>query len=133
MPENLETVVKEDGKEYEQALFNNGQWIFQNENLWKIYHKINEYGTALSDWDLKINFGIKTGFNEAFLLDEETKNRIIEENISAAEIIKPLFRGREIDKYFSKSSNSYIIGTFPALKLNINKYPSVVNLSLIHI
>lgn len=127
MPENLETVVKEEGKEYEQALFNNGQWIFQSENLWKIYHKINEYGTALSDWDLKINFGIKTGFNEAFLLDEETKDRLIKEDKSAEEIIKPLFRGREIDKYFSKSSNSYIIGTFPALKLDIKKYPSVEN------
>jgi adenine-specific DNA-methyltransferase len=127
MPENLETVVKEEGKEYEQALFNNGQWIFQSENLWKIYDKISEYGTALSEWDLKINFGIKTGFNEAFLLNEETKNRIIAENKSAEEVIKPLFRGREIDKYFSKSSNSYIIGTFPALKLDIKKYPSVEN------
>jgi adenine-specific DNA-methyltransferase len=127
MPENLESVVIEEGKEYEQALFNNGQWIFQSEDLWKIYHKINEYGTALSDWDLKINFGIKTGFNEAFLLDEETKNKIIAENKSAEEVIKPLFRGREIDKYFSKSSNSYIIGTFPALKLDIKKYPSVEN------
>lgn len=29
MPENLETVVKEEGKEYKQALFNNGQWIFK--------------------------------------------------------------------------------------------------------
>ena len=127
MPENLETVVKEEGKEYKQALFNNGQWIFQSENLWKIYHKINECGTALSNWDLKINFGIKTGFNEAFLINEETKDRLIKENKSAEEIIKPLFRGREIDKYFSNSSNSYIIGTFPALKLDIKKYPSVEN------
>jgi len=127
LPENLEKTVKEEGKEYEQVLFNGGQWIFQSENLWKIYQKISKYGKPLSEWDLKINFGIKTGFNEAFLLDEETKNKIIAEDNSAEEVIKPLFRGREIDKYFSKSLNSFIIGTFPSLKLDIEKYPSITN------
>lgn len=109
MPENLETVVKEEGKEYEQALFNNGQWIFQSENLWKIYHKINEYGTALSDWDLKINFGIKTGFNEAFLIDEATKNRLIKEGKNSGKIIKRLIRGREVEKYEANFQNTYLI------------------------
>jgi adenine-specific DNA-methyltransferase len=127
MPENLETVVNEEGKEYKQTLFNNGQWIFQSENLWKIYKKISEYGTALSDWDLEIYRGLLTGLNEAFLIDEETKDRLINEHKSAEKIIKPLFRGRETEKYFSKSSPSYIIATFPSLKLEIEKYPSIEN------
>lgn len=109
MPENLETVVKEKVKEYEQALFNNGQWIFQSENLWKIYHKINEYGTALSDWDLKISRGLLTGFNEAFLLDEETKNRLIKEDKNSEKIIKRLIRGREVEKYEANFQNTYLI------------------------
>lgn len=109
MPENLETVVKEEGKEYEQGLFNNGQWIFQSENLWKIYHKISEYGTALSDWDLKISRGLLTGFNEAFLLDEETKNRLIKEDKNSEKIIKRLIRGREVEKYEANFQNTYLI------------------------
>jgi len=127
IPENLETVVKEEGKEYEQVLFNNGQWIFQSENLWKIYHKISEFGTALSDWDLEIYRGLLTGLNEAFLIDEETKIRLIKEDKSAEKLIKPLFRGRETEKYFSKTSFSYIIATFPSLKLEIERYPSIEN------
>lgn len=125
MPENLETVVKEEGKEYEQALFNNEQWIFQSEDLWGIFNKISEHGTALSDWDLEIYRGLLTGLNEAFLIDEETKERLIKEDKSAKKLIKNLFRGREIEKYFSKSSPSYIITTFPSLKIEINKYPSI--------
>ena len=125
MPENLEIVVKEEGKQYEQSLFNNGQWIFQSENHWKIFNKISEHGTALSDWDLEIYRGLLTGLNEAFLIDEETKDRIINENKSAEKLIKPLFRGRETEKYFSKSSPSYIIATFPSLKIEIEKYPSI--------
>ncbi len=109
MPENLESVVNEEGKEYEQALFNNGQWIFQSENLWKIFNKINEYGTALSDWDLKINRGLLTGFNEAFLLDEENKNKLILEDKNSEKIIKRLIRGREVEKYEANFQNTFLI------------------------
>ena len=108
-PDNLEKVVKEFGKQYEQMLFNKGQWIFQSEDNWKIYEKISKHGTALSEWDLKINFGIKTGFNEAFLLDEETKDRLIKEDKSAAKIIKRLIRGREVEKYEATFQNTYLI------------------------
>ncbi len=127
MPENLENVIKQEGKEYEQMLFLFGAWIFQSEENWGIYNKITKHGKPLSEWDLKINFGIKTGFNEAFLIDEETKGLLIKEHKSADKIIKPLFRGRETEKYFSNSSNSYIIAAFPSLKLDIEKYPSIKN------
>lgn len=109
MPENLENVVNEFGKEYEQMLFTSGQWIFQSEDNWKIYDKINKFGTPLSEWDLKINFGIKTGFNEAFLLDEETKDRLIKEDKNAEKIIKRLIRGREVEKYEANFQNTYLI------------------------
>lgn len=123
MPENLEIVVKEEGKEYAQALFNKGQWIFQSENLWKIYDKISEHGTALSDWNLKINFGIKTALNEAFLIDEETKNRLIKEDKNSEKIIKRLIRGREVEKYEANFQNTYLI-FFPkgyTIKRNLPK------------
>ncbi|MDI9312612.1 MAG: Eco57I restriction-modification methylase domain-containing protein, partial [Limnohabitans sp.] len=109
MPNNLQTIVKEEGKEYEQALFNNQQWIFQSESLWKIYHKINEYGTALANWDLKINRGLLTGFNDAFLIDEATKDRLIREDKNSTKIIKRLIRGREVEKYEANFQNTYLI------------------------
>ncbi len=124
-PSDLSRIILEKGKQFSQEQFNATQWIFQSDEKWDIYKKINKYGTALSEWDIKINFGVKTGFNEAFLIDENTKNRLIEEDKRADEIIKPLFRGREIDKYYSKPSNSYLIGTYPSLKLNIEAYPSI--------
>lgn len=109
MPENLEKVISEEAKDYEQMLFSEEQWIFQSEKLWKIYHKISEKGTPLSEWDLKINFGIKTGYNEAFLIDEDTKNRLIKEDKSASKVIKKLIRGREVEKYEAHFQNTYLI------------------------
>ena len=127
LPKEMECTINLLGKKVEQTALNGTPWIFQSDALSKISDKISEHGTPLSEWDLKINFGIKTGINEAFLIDEETKKRIILEDDNAEKIIKPLFRGREINKFYSKSSNSFIIGTFPALKLDITNFPSIEN------
>ncbi len=109
MPDNLETIVKAEGRTFIQNQFINGQWIFQNEKERGIYDKINKYGKPLSEWDLKINRGLLTGFNEAFLIDEATKEKLIKEDKSAAKIIKPLIRGREVEKYEANFQNTYLI------------------------
>lgn len=126
-PLNLADSVMALGKKYNQSLFNGQQWIFQSEGFQAISKKIEEYGTPLSEWNIEISRGLLTGLNEAFIIDEEAKNKILEENINAESIIKPLFKGREIEKYFSVSSKSYIIATFPSLKLKIENYPSIKN------
>ncbi|TKZ34830.1 type II restriction endonuclease [Brachyspira catarrhinii] len=89
-----------------------------------IFNKISRH-KALKDWDIKINYGIKTGYNEAFIIDEETKDRLIKEDKNSAEIIKPLLRGRDIKRYSYDFNNLYLICTFPALKLNIDKYKAI--------
>jgi len=35
----------------------------------QIKTKIETLGVPLKNWDVKINYGIKTGFNEAFIID----------------------------------------------------------------
>ena len=79
----------------------------------------------LKDWNIQINSGIKTGFNEAFIIDEETKNKLIKEDKKSKEIIKPLLRGRDIKRYSYDFKNLYLICTFPALNLNISDYPEI--------
>jgi hypothetical protein len=53
----------------------------------------------LKEWDVKINFGIKTGFNKAFIIDIPTKERLCAEDPKSIEIIKPILRGRDIKRY----------------------------------
>jgi hypothetical protein len=66
-------------------------------------------GTPLKDWDVQIYRGILTGYNEAFIIDQKTKNRLIEASPKSAEIIRPILRGRDIHKYYCDSSNQWII------------------------
>ena len=89
--------------------------------------KIEKVGKPLKDWDINIYFGIKTGCNEAFIIDEAKREELIGQDSRYAEIIKPLLRGRDIERYQPQWAGLYLINTFPALNLNIDDYPAVKN------
>lgn len=71
--------------------------------------------------------GVLTGLTKAFLIDENTKKKIIEEDKNAQQVIHPVMRGRDIKPWESSEIECYLIGTFPALHLNIDDYPGVKN------
>lgn len=87
--------------------------------------KIESMGKPLKDWDIQINYGIKTGLNEAFVIDRATRDRLIAEDPKSTEIIKPMLRGRDVKRYGYEFSEQYLIGTFPALHLDIDAYPAI--------
>ena len=71
--------------------------------------KIEAVGTPLKDWDIRINYGIKTGFNDAFIIDGKKKDELIAEDPKSAEIIRPILRGRDIKKYSYDFADLWII------------------------
>ncbi|WP_286419700.1 TaqI-like C-terminal specificity domain-containing protein [Myroides odoratimimus] len=91
----------------------------------QIKDKIEAIGTPLKEWDININYGIKTGFNEAFIITGEKRKELIDEDPKSAEIIRPLLRGRDIKRYSYELTDLYLITTFPSLKIDIEKYPAV--------
>ncbi|WP_288521083.1 Eco57I restriction-modification methylase domain-containing protein [uncultured Brachyspira sp.] len=101
-----------------------GAWIILNKTEKDILEKVKKF-KPLKDWNINIYRGILTGFNEAFIIDEETKNKLIKEDKKSKEIIKPLLRGRDIKRYSYDFKNLYLICTFPALNLNISDYPAI--------
>jgi len=100
-------------------------WSFDNPKWQTIIEKISTIGVPLSKWNITINFGIKTGYNEAFVIDETKKNEIIENDPKSAELIKPLLRGRDVQKYFPDEIVNWVIGTFPSKKIDIDDYQSI--------
>jgi adenine-specific DNA-methyltransferase len=58
----------------------------------QIKEKIERVGTPLKDWDIQINYGIKTGFNEAFIIDGKKRQELINQDPKSAEIIRPILR-----------------------------------------
>ncbi len=106
-------------------MFSSGSWVILSPIEKQIKEKIERIGTPLKNWDIRINYGIKTGFNEAFIVDGEKRKKLIEQDPKSEEIIRPVLRGRDIKRYSYESDNKYLITTFPSLKIDIEKYPAV--------
>jgi type I restriction-modification system DNA methylase subunit len=78
-----------------------------NEDLLK---KIQTAGKSLQEYvEGAIYYGLKTGLNDAFVIDEETKNLLIKEDLKSSEIIKPFVTGRDIKRYSSLKREKYLL------------------------
>ncbi|UOH64099.1 hypothetical protein MT993_02485 [Ornithobacterium rhinotracheale] len=81
----------------------------------QIKSKIEKIGIPLKDWDVQINYGIKTGYNDAFIISGSKKDEILanckteEERKKTAEIIRPLLRGRDIKRYSYEFADLYLL------------------------
>ena len=52
-------------------------WFIGNPAEQAIMNKMQTIGTPLKEWDVKINFGIKTGYNKAFIINNATKEVLV--------------------------------------------------------
>ena len=102
-------------------------WAILSPTELALKRKIEEVGKPLKDWDINIYYGIKTGCNEVFVIEEAKREELIVADPKSAEIIKPHLRGRDIKRYHAQWAGLYLINTFPALNLNIDDYPAVKN------
>ncbi|MEF2576443.1 MAG: Eco57I restriction-modification methylase domain-containing protein, partial [Bacteroidales bacterium] len=106
-------------------------WSILSDIERSIKAKIEAVGTPLKEWDIQINYGIKTGFNDAFIIDSVKRNEILnachseDERQRTAEIIRPILRGRDIKRYGYEFAGQYIIATFPSRQYNIDDYPAL--------
>ena len=106
-------------------------WSILSDIERSIKAKIEAIGTPLKEWDIQINYGIKTGFNDAFIIDSAKRDEILDtcqtddERRRTAEIIRPILRGRDIKRYGYEWADQYIIATFPSRHYNIEDYPTL--------
>ncbi|GAA8355491.1 class I SAM-dependent DNA methyltransferase [Helicobacter pylori] len=114
-------------------------FIFANATLLDLRDKMEGIGTPLKDWDIQINYGIRTGTNEAFIIPTEKREEILnacktqEERKRTEKLIKPILRGKDIKRYSYEWAGEWVINTHngytSALKskippIDIEKYPA---------
>ena len=105
-------------------------WVIMPDDIRALKKKIETHGKPFEEWDIEINYGIKTGFNKAFIIDTRTREEIIANCHDEAErkrtegLIRPMLRGKDVRKYGYDWSR-WLIGAFPSKKLNIDDYPAV--------
>ena len=112
---------------------------FSDSNAWtiltkiekRIKDKVESVGVPLKNWKININYGIKTGYNEAFIIDKQKKDEIVKKDPKSAHIIRPILRGRDIRRYGYDYSDLWLINTHNGLKekgikpVDINDFPAI--------
>ena len=108
-------------------------WVVLDKDELAINESFEEVGTPLIEWDLEIYRGVLTGYNTAFIIDQQKRDELVEEDPKSDEIIKPILRGREIERYLPEWSGNYIINTHNGVKeldipkIDVDDYPAIKN------
>ncbi len=107
-------------------------FIFADATLLDLRDKIESIGTPLKDWDIQINYGIKTGANEAFIIPTEKREEILnacktqEERERTERLIKPILRGKDIKRYSYEWAHLWVINTHNGYTSNLkSKIPPI--------
>jgi len=74
-------------------------WSVGNEKEIALKSKIERDSILLGQYGNPIYRGFTTGFNDAFFITTETKEKLITEDPLCADLIKPALRGKDIAKY----------------------------------
>ncbi|EFV3402531.1 class I SAM-dependent DNA methyltransferase, partial [Campylobacter jejuni] len=105
-----------DFAEFSQNSLSKESFTFSDENTSALKAKIERIGTPLKEWyGLNINYGIKTGLNEAFIITTEKRNEILAnckdeaEKERTAKLIRKMLRGRDIKRYSYEWAGLWVI------------------------
>ena len=111
-------------------------WVVLSAIEKSIKDKIETVGTPLRDWDININRGVLTGYNEAFIIDTNKRNEILsacttdDERQRTSDLIRPILRGRDIKRYGYDWNELWLINTHNGVKekyppINIEDFPAI--------
>ena len=74
-----------------------------------VMEKMQTKGTRLGEWDVKINRGVVTGYNKAFIIDQATRDALVAEDPNSVDILRPVLRGRDIQRYRAKWASRWLL------------------------
>jgi len=115
---------KEKTTKLPQSDFGKTVWQLQKGDILQLLTKIRAAGKPLGSlYPNKIYAGIKTGLNDAFMIDAATRSALIREDKSSSEIIKPFVKGKDVGKWVCESGKRFIIYTPHGI--DIEKYPAI--------
>lgn len=101
-------------------------WSFPQRDTLDLINRLCSNSTKLAEYcGGIIGYGIKTGLEEAFVIDRATRDSILAVNPAAATLIKPYLTGRDIRRYEINFADHYLIYTHHGI--NPKEFPAVIN------
>lgn len=115
-------------KQVEQQSLNAESWSFQSSEMFSILRKIAQFKTVKDQYG-KCYRGLLTGLNDAFFIDETKKNELIVKDPKSAELIKPVYEGKDLHKWYNSPLPKYLLCTHNGYEntpaVDIEQYPAI--------
>ncbi len=123
-PKDIGRTFDEAGKTMPRARLTGGSWQFEDEALARLRDKITRGRRTLGEVYGAPLYGIKTGLNEAFIIDTATRDGLVARDPKSAELLKPFLRGENIKRWRVEPEGLWLINT-PKGKVDIERYPAI--------
>lgn len=108
--DSLSAYIDKENFIVDQNELNPKGWSLINKNVSDLLRKLGSTSVKLEKYIGENNYrGVVTGFNDAFVISEETRTRLIEEDPSCKDIIKPFLQGKEVKRYKQPTPKKYLI------------------------
>ncbi|MBD2319679.1 Eco57I restriction-modification methylase domain-containing protein [Phormidium tenue] len=121
---DVEALISQTGKTLPVGAINKSEWMLTNSGVSDILKRMERAGIKLGEYvDGQIYYGIKTGFNKAFIIDDNTRDELIKADPNSTQIIKPLAVGDDVRKWQIRESNQWLI--FTKKGMDIKQYPAI--------
>ncbi len=122
---DVKALIQSCGNFLPHNAINGSDWLLTDSNSVDRIKQMESRGIPLGQYvNGEIHYGVKTGFNQAFFIDSQTRNQLISENSASEEIIKPLAVGDDVRKWYLKDKGKWLIVT--RIGVDITRYPSVL-------
>jgi hypothetical protein len=122
--DEFRAVVQADSFEMPQKNLSNDGWRFEKSDTLDLLEKLRAAGTPLGEYvGGRFYRGVLTGLNEAFVVDRATRDALIAQHASSAEVLKPFLRGRDVKRWRVQSQDLWLI--FTRRGIDIEKYPAI--------
>lgn len=109
-PETLEENIEEKKEVFQTKELTNGIWIISSREDFERSEAYKKSMGTLEDYlGHDSNYGIKVGLSKAFNVSIDVANKLIAEDISASEILRPFMQGRGMIPFGKPETVSYLV------------------------
>ena len=122
IPEDLHIYFQQHAGLMQQKQLSTASWQLEDERLYALRQKLNQYPSLKTIYGSPC-YGIKTGCNEAFVIDSATRDSILAQDPQSSDIIKPFLEGKDLKRWHAQPRDIYLI--FTRRGIDIDKYPGV--------
>ena len=111
-PVNIDELYNQLSENFEKGKFEKDMWRFSSNKNQGIIDKFKSGETTIKDYTIGgVYYGIKTGLNQAFIITEEERTKIIDQDKNSDIIVRKMVEGDDFKRWHLNHSGRYLLAT----------------------